>query len=929
MVSFRVPRAGPGGQELAILVLLSAVVMVFLLPGVVHGAQVKVNLKCQLMESGATVETLTLGGGGSPSPATALCTPAGTTTQVTVTVPTTLTVTVQADGSSSRYRGNSSWTAGTGVSLPVSAATSFVLYNYFQLQNTYQVDAVAQSDFDTGMSWLVNGTILGVDGSTVCTVYSTASTSDSCPLKWVDYDSTVAFPPWAAAPAGPWRWGLSSKDSATFNDITGGHTDQVHYVKQVQEDFSYSVTGGGSGYGSPTLVCFFLDTSKLCNPLTTAPQAYWLDFGSDWSANGVLPGSNNNERWSSDSAAGVASQGGLANIPYFNQYSVGVGYNAVEGGTPPPFTISYNLYGVLTPSSPTQAQKPYWMDAGQSFTVSLPQGTSTERWRSPFSYSVYNGAMWTIQLHHQYSLQLSYAVNGGGSGYFPPTLTYSNFSKPITVNLVPSSQYYWADSGTPWSVSGSLAGGSLAERWQTNATLSGQVSGPISEPLPYYHQYYVAFSYGVLGGGSGYSPPTVKYTKYGATVVGTQDWADAGQRFSYTDPLVGSSQLQRWDSNDSSGTVRGPGIVNATYYRQYAFDLSYVAVSPSEPTGGPELDFTAFGVAVSQPLGSSPPPSWLDAGSAWSVEPRFGVLGANERWATLSPTAGLANSSVSISFTYYDQFYVTVGYDIEGGGSPKTPQAAYTAFASPSTIQLANRSKSAWVDAGSTLTLPNLLPGSSSLERWIAQGPTIITATTPIGYEEEYSHQFFLKTMPNSAAGGDVLNSTKWYDSGASVLLNASAFPGWEFAYWEGVGSTAYNGTQASKNFTLSGPAEEVAQFYPGLTIIVSGGGRVLYTDGALNGSVSSGRNLIYVPLESNVTLKASPLIFDIIFEGWSQAASGRASQISLHVGAPLTVGASFGLDYSDIGVIAAFIPLVVVLAIYILVVRRLPAKRP
>src|SRR5271157_1091088 len=142
MVPVRAPVPRFKLQHWALSVLLACAILLVFMPGATHAATVTVNLKCQLMESAAATETLTLTG-GSPTPSTALCTPAGTTTPVMVNPSSTMTVTVQGDGSSSRYRGNISWTSYTSyvIQTPASGSANVLFYNYYQLQNTFVVEA--------------------------------------------------------------------------------------------------------------------------------------------------------------------------------------------------------------------------------------------------------------------------------------------------------------------------------------------------------------------------------------------------------------------------------------------------------------------------------------------------------------------------------------------------------------------------------------------------------------------------------------------------------------------------------------------------------------------------------------------------------------------------------------------------------------------
>ena len=76
--------------------------------------------------------------------------------------------------------GTSSWTDTTGGNTHTGTY-------YKQLSNTYQETAITPTTFDTSMSWAVTGTVGGVGSSGVCTISSTAATTDSC-TAYADYD---------------------------------------------------------------------------------------------------------------------------------------------------------------------------------------------------------------------------------------------------------------------------------------------------------------------------------------------------------------------------------------------------------------------------------------------------------------------------------------------------------------------------------------------------------------------------------------------------------------------------------------------------------------------------------------------------------------------------------------------------------------------
>jgi len=797
---------------------------------------------------------------------------------------------------------------------------------YKQFQDTYEAIPNAAPTFDSGMTWTITGTYLGVADSPICTIPSAASPA-TC-IGFSDYDTKVSFPSQAQSSPGFTRW--SAGVVVSYTPTTPLNTYKVNYYKQVSETFSYSISDGSSGFTAPILLCTQYGSVVNCVSLATSPTQCWLDFGSRWTTTSPLLGSASDQRWSSRNATGNAAAAAATVVPYYHQFLVTLSYRLIGGGVPSsPPSVSYNAYGRPVRATLNQTASGAWMDSGQSFSLKVPSGSATERWRSPKStFPVSDGVSYPIFLYNQFSLILSYEVNGGGSGYVPPTLTFSNFSQIVMVSLTRNALTYWADAGENWTVTTRLLGSSASERWQTNQVGTSKAAGSTTLQLLYYHQFYDGFAYSVVGGGSGYSAPTITFMQFGTAIVGNQGWVDADSNYSFTEPLPGSTASVRWDSGNGTGIATSSETVNATYYHQYAYLLSFSAVSPTVVVGSPLLNYIALGSPASEPIASSPAVIWLDSGTGWSVIPAFAGSSVDERWATQQATSGSANSSQTDAFTFYSQFYVTIGYAVIGGGSPGVPSVSYAAFANRASTQLSNGSQSIWVNAGSRWTLPALLPGSNELERWIVKGPNTATVLAASSDQATYLHQFFLETTSNSAMGGTFRNETQWADGGTSFNLNASALPGWEFIYWKGSGAGAYNGTSATLNFSLSGPANEVAVFYPGLTIIVSGGGHVLYSAPGVNGSASGGDNVVYVPLGSNVTLKAVPTIFDIVFQGWSQAAKGKAPQISLKVDAPKSVSASFGLDYSDIEIIGATIPIVTVLAIYVFVVRRLRSKK-
>jgi hypothetical protein len=617
-------------------------------------------------------------------------------------------------------------------------------------------------------------------------------------------------------------------------------------------------------------------------------------------------------------------------LSYYHQYSVSFGYSIVGGGSPPAPTTTYLSYGSSTSATITETGSSFWMDSGQSINISASfQVGVGERWISPVtSYPVSEATSITVTLYHQFALTFSYAVVGGGSGYSPPTLTYSTFGASTSVDLPQSPMAFWSDAGSSWAATNPLPGSSASERWETDQITSGTSLSPLASALSYYHQYPVVFAYSVTGGGTGYGNPSINFTQFGAKVSGIQGWADAGSAYSFTNPLPGSSSAERWYSGDSVGSIFVASSVNATYYHQYAFLLKYLVLGGGEYSS-PLLNSSFLGTQISPSLSTSQVTYWLDSGSMWSVDSLLAGSNSTQRWTTNQASDGTVGSPVTEGFVYYRQFLSTFAYTVAGGGSPKTPLLTYISYGQPASVALSSQPESFWADSASQWVMPTLLPGSTHEERWIANSSATGKVAGPLTEDLVYVHQYYIDLLSNSVVGGSIRNVTQWYDVGARVTLNATASNGWRFMYWKGTGPGSYNGTEPAPLISVQSAANETAIFYAGLTLHPASNGFLTYSFGSTSGNVSAGsERTLYVPPGTNVTLKATPESFAYIFAGWGENAKGSAPETSLVVFGPQSASANFILDYADISVIAIAIPLIVVLSTYILAVRRWPHRQ-
>jgi Divergent InlB B-repeat domain len=505
------------------------------------------------------------------------------------------------------------------------------------------------------------------------------------------------------------------------------------------------------------------------------------------------------------------------------------------------------------------------------------------------------------------SMTFSYSVNGGGTSYLPPVLSYYENGAYKSATLNGYATAYQMDVGSQWSVSSVLSGSGSNERWGTAQSTAGVVGSAQTINFAYYHQDFVTFAISVQGGGSGYSPPEVSYLVFGAsstTPSGVGVWADAGSSYSFSNPLPGSQASERWYAGPSAnGLVTLAGTISVAYYHQFAITVSYQVEgggSPSPPT----VSGTYLGQVQSNPLSGTPSVGWLDTGSQYQLSQTLPGSTSSERWYG-NGGSGVVNGPVSLTATYYHQFYVSVSFSIVGGGSPTAPTLTYEIQDSPASLTMTTAPYQMWVDDNGW-SVPQVLGGSSVSERWTANAGTNGTLNSDLAISPKYYHQFSFSgsfsTSDNSNAVPPRLSSssfgapfstplgvtpaTYWLDGGASwsttSLLNGS-------------GSTERWITTLSTSGIISS-AKQVSieyqhQFYATIEAAESQGGTV--TPSGWYNATSSLR----LSAQSNPGWQ---------FEGWAgqtaESYSGTSSSTSITVSSPLIENATFypGLSLVD-----------------------------
>jgi len=578
-----------------------------------------------------------------------------------------------------------------------------------------------------------------------------------------------------------------------------------------------------------------------------------------------------------------------------------------------------------TGSTATPAQYQF---VGGEVTVSLSPGTYTlQIYRNDTIYDQGTetvGAGQTLTLQTPLSdvhVTMSYSVAGGGVG-FAPVLTYFNGGVQVEANLTGSPTTYYMDPGTAWHATGNLTRG--AERWVTLGSVSGTASSYQTVQLSYYHQYLATFSYAISGGGGGSSTPTVEYVQFGSTKTSPFNvplWADAASTYMVDSPLPGSTSTERWVTPYETNQVSMPGTIGLRYYHQFSFAASYSLVgggSPSPPT----LTGTELGAPFSVSLQRQSEASWLDSGTQWSIANPLEGSTPQERWESNSTTVGAVSGASAVSFEYYHQYAVTLSYSIVGGGNPPAPEVSGERFGMNFLARVSNNSTAYLLDSGSNWTLPGLLLGNSTTERWRAANDTTGPVSGQSRVQIDYQHQFFARTNPETSVGGSITNVTGWYDSGTKLRLSASANIGWEFEGWTGSGTGAYSGLLNQTSIQADGPLAENATFYPGLEIEAGTEGSVNYGFSAQAGTIQAGESrTVYAPMGTVVNLSADPSSFFTQFSGWTPASLGNSGQATLMLESPISVKASFSLNLLVIG--GAVGAIGVIAAVAVLALRK------
>jgi hypothetical protein len=326
--------------------------------------------------------------------------------------------------------------------------------------------------------------------------------------------------------------------------------------------------------------------------------------------------------------------------------SLTISYSVDGGGKHGPPILVYYSGGDQKAEPLGSANSTFLLDPGSNWTVSssLPGSNGQERWKTlgEISGNATGAQVVSLVYCHQYSVNFSAGVEGGGTGYSPPTVSYIEFGE---TNLTSTGVTVWADAGSLATWPSDLQGSNGAERWATNSTVA-VVGAPGNEADTYTHQYYVSI---------GASPPE------GGAVSFLAGWLDSGSYAVLNGTASSGWELAGWTGtypgNFTSARVPVGGPINesALFYPGLTMSVlgegsvgySYTNTSGSVSSGKLTI-FAATGTTVDV---MAEPSSPFYSFAGWSG----GVLGGGEpqRQVQLS-----APAQVTASFGYN---FATVG----------------------------------------------------------------------------------------------------------------------------------------------------------------------------------------------------------------------------------------------------------------------------
>ncbi|HLI46218.1 MAG TPA: hypothetical protein VKU94_03410, partial [Geobacterales bacterium] len=186
-----------------------------------------------------------------------------------------------------------------------------------------------------------------------------------------------------------------------------------------------------------------------------------------------------------------------------------------------------------------------------------------------------------------------------------------------------------------------------------------------------------------------------------------------------------------------------------------------------------------------------------------------------------------------------------------------------------------------------------------------------------------YKHQYLVEINLNIADAGMLSMQSGWYDAGKNITISALPNQGWHFMGWIGYGKGAYNGT-GTAILNIQGPINELAIFYPSVTIVANGPGSITYQSGNEAGTVKGGESkIIYLNPNATLILRNSPDSFSY-FNGWIvNGEYNNEQELKLVITKPTVIIGNFSQNTNALILIPLIVAIIALALIVFLIYRK------
>ncbi|MDA4122917.1 MAG: YncE family protein, partial [Thaumarchaeota archaeon] len=613
------------------------------------------------------------------------------------------------------------------------------------------------------MSTTVMGTVLGVAGSTVCTILPPPGQSTGTCSGFIDSGQAATY---STLMSGGWpnqQWICTT--CTTGAQGTGGNYPNINYYKQLYETYQATTNGQGSPtwdvglsigltgttFGTPaTTICTINPSSGTT---TIASCSGYADYNSAVTFPGSAAGSGSNIQWK---LYGTSS------------------FTPLTGGNT--YTASYYKQLSETYQATTNGQGPPTWDAGLSITLTGTLGGVPSQVVCTISPSSGTTTTASCSAYADYDTLVTAPAfaSGSGSGIQWQVSGTDSWTDVTGGNTHTSAYYkqlsdtYVAAPNTPTTFSGSITfpvtGTYLGAASSTICTVNVPASpaGGTSYSCTAYADYNTAATFPPL---SSSNPVNVQWQARSTT--------------SFADTTANNSHTVQY-YEEVSNTYSASPLAPATFSGSITFTVSgnlnggastiCTVNVPGSPASGAYScsGFSDYNTPVSLPVSSGSNPSNV----------RWEVSGSH----TFSDTTG-GNSH---SANYYEQLQDS--YEVTANAQATfDPSLAFTLtgtlFGSAgSTICVMSPASNAtdtcvaWADYNTQVSYPTNPVGSAPNSRWEVSGTSSFTDTTGgnthnVNYYKQYTNSFAYSVMDGGSPAAPALICTQLGSSGACGTL--------------------------------------------------------------------------------------------------------------------------------------------------------------